>query len=79
MSVVYPEDDSRLETELKLLRELLPADVAILAGGRAMPAYHDTLKQIGAVPTGDLSDLATKLEALRKPAKKFSSSKPVAK
>ena len=79
LSLVYPEDDSRLETELKLLRELLPTDVAILAGGRAMPAYQDTLKQIGAVPTGDLSDLATKLEALRKPANKFSSSKPVGK
>jgi len=79
LSLVYPEDDSRLETELKLLRELLPADVAILAGGRAMPAYHDTLQHIGAAPTGDLSDLATKLEALRKPAKKSSSSKPPAK
>jgi len=79
LSLVYPEDDSRMETELKLLRELLPADVAILAGGRAMLAYHDTLQQIGAVRTGDLSDLATKLEALRKPAKKISSSKPVAK
>ena len=79
LSLVYPEDDSRMETELKLLRELLPADVAILAGGRAMLAYHATLQQIGAVRTGDLSDLATKLEALRKPAKKISSSKPVAK
>lgn len=79
LSLVYPEDDSRMETELELLRELLPADVAILAGGRAMPAYHDTLQKIGAVPTGDLSDLATKLEVLRKPAKKISSLKPAAK
>jgi DNA-binding transcriptional MerR regulator/methylmalonyl-CoA mutase cobalamin-binding subunit len=79
LSLVYPEDDSRMETELKLLREMLPADVAILAGGRAMPAYRDTIQKIGAVPTGDLSDLATKLEALRKPVKKNSSSKRVAK
>lgn len=79
LSLVYPEDDSRMETELTLLRELLPADVAILAGGRAMPAYRDTIQKIGAVPTGDLSDLATKLEALRKPFKKNSGSKPAAK
>jgi DNA-binding transcriptional MerR regulator/methylmalonyl-CoA mutase cobalamin-binding subunit len=78
LSLVYPEDDSRMETELKLLRELLPAAVAILAGGRAMPAYHDTLHQIGAVPTGDLSDLVAKLEALRKPIKKTPGSKRMA-
>lgn len=71
LSLVYPEDDARLEGELKRLRALLPADVRILAGGRAMPAYHDTLVEIGAVPVGDLSDLAAKLEALRKPAKAF--------
>lgn len=75
LSFVYPEDDSRLEGELRLLRELLPAEVAILAGGRAMPAYGDTLQQIGAVPTMDLSDLATKLEALRKPSKKAANPK----
>ncbi len=68
LSVVYPEDDPRLSGELMLLRELLPANIAILTGGRASPAYHDALHKIGAVPIGDLSDLATKLEALRKPA-----------
>jgi len=79
LSLVYPGDDSRMETELKLLRELLPADVAILTGGRAMPDYHDTLQQIGAVPVGDLSDLATKLENLRKPSPSGSGPKLAAK
>ena len=79
LSLVYPEDDSRMESELKLLRELLPAEVVILAGGRALPAYHDPLQQIGAVLTEDLSDLATNLEALRKPSRDVSRPKPVAK
>ena len=79
LSLVYPEDDARMEAELKLLRELLPAEVAILAGGRAIPAYQNTLQQIGAEPVGDLSDLAAQLEALRKPAKTISVLKRVAK
>ena len=60
-------------------RELLPADVAILTGGRGMPAYQDAIKKIGAVQIGDLSDLAGKLEALRKPAIKISVQKQAAK
>jgi len=79
LSIVYPEDDARLEGELTLLRELLPADVAILTGGRAMPAYREVIQKIGAVPIGDLSDLAAKLEALRKPAQKISVRKPAQK
>lgn len=79
LSLVYPEDDARLENELRLLRELLPADVAILTGGRGMPAYQDAIKKIGAVQIGDLSDLAGKLEALRKPAIKISVQKQAAK
>jgi hypothetical protein len=67
LSLVYPEDDPRLVGELALLRELLPTDVAILTGGRALPAYRAAVHKIGAVQIGDLSDLAAKLEALRKP------------
>ncbi len=72
LSLVYPEDDSRLDNELALLRELLPAEVSILAGGRAMPAYHDAIKKINAIQISDLTGLATQLEGLRKPAKKIS-------
>lgn len=73
LSLVYPEDDSNLAGELTRLRELLPAEVVLLAGGRAMPAYLDTLERIGAVQIGDLADLSIKLADLRKlPAKKSS-------
>ena len=68
LSLVYPEDDAQLPGELKSLREMLPADVAIVAGGRAVPAYCAALDGIGARPVSDLAELATELAALRQPA-----------
>ncbi len=70
LSIVYPEDDSRLEGELSRLRELLPAEMPLLAGGRAMPAYRDGLEKIGALQIKDLTHLCTTLDDLRKPSKK---------
>ena len=70
LSLVYPEDDPGLEGELTRLRELLPPEVVLLTGGRAMPAYLDAIKRIGAVQMKDLSDLSATLDDLRKPAKK---------
>jgi DNA-binding transcriptional MerR regulator/methylmalonyl-CoA mutase cobalamin-binding subunit len=70
LSLVYPEDDSRLESELARLREYLPPEVAILVGGRAMPAYRDALGRIGATQVSDLTDLCSTLDDLRKPGKK---------
>jgi MerR family transcriptional regulator, light-induced transcriptional regulator len=70
LSLVYPEDDPRLEGELTLLRELLPPEVALLTGGRAMPAYLDAIEKIGAVQMKDLAHLSSALDDLRKPAKK---------
>jgi methanogenic corrinoid protein MtbC1 len=69
LRLVYPEDDTRLESELTLLRELLPREVALLTGGRAMPAYLDTIERIGALPMKDLADLGSTLDDLRKPAR----------
>ena len=79
LSLVYPEDDPRLPGELELMRELLPPAVAVLTGGRALPAYREAVLGIGAVPTGDLSDLAVKLETLRKPTSKKTGRKRRAK
>jgi DNA-binding transcriptional MerR regulator/methylmalonyl-CoA mutase cobalamin-binding subunit len=70
LSLVYPEDDPGLEGELTRLRELLPPEVVLLTGGRAMPAYLDAIKRIGAVQMKDLSDLSSTLDDLRKPARK---------
>ncbi|MBC8095853.1 MAG: MerR family transcriptional regulator [Akkermansiaceae bacterium] len=70
LSLVYPEDDSRLEGELTRLRELLSAEVPLIVGGRAMPAYREVLEKIGAQPIKDLAHLCSALDDLRKPAKK---------
>ena len=69
LSLVYPEDDPRLEGELARLRELLPAETVVLAGGRAMPAYGEALKKISALQIKDLPHLGSVLDDLRKPSK----------
>ena len=70
LSLVYPEDDARLEGELLRLRDLLPSEITLLAGGRALPAYRETLDKIGALPVKDLAHFSSTLDDLRKPAKK---------
>jgi DNA-binding transcriptional MerR regulator/methylmalonyl-CoA mutase cobalamin-binding subunit len=67
LSLVYPEDDPRLETELASLRELLPREVSILAGGRAVSAYRPVLERLGIVTLRDLADLGSTLDRLRQP------------
>jgi DNA-binding transcriptional MerR regulator/methylmalonyl-CoA mutase cobalamin-binding subunit len=68
LSLVYPEDDPRLEGELTRLRELLPAEMALLVGGRAMPACREALANLGAVPIENLAQLGSALDRLRRPA-----------
>lgn len=68
LSLVYPEDDHRLDGELTRLRESLPPEITLLVGGRAMPAYRHTLEKIGATRMNDLAHLISTLDALRKPA-----------
>ena len=65
LSLVYPDDDPRLEGELVRLRELLPADTRLIAGGRAIAAYRETLEKIGAVQAHDLTQLLSALDAFR--------------
>jgi DNA-binding transcriptional MerR regulator/methylmalonyl-CoA mutase cobalamin-binding subunit len=66
LSIVYPADDPHLPDELLRLRELLP-DTAIVAGGRAMPAYRGTLDKIHALQSQDLANLGSMLDGLRQP------------
>lgn len=62
LSLVYPEDDARMEGELVRLRAMLPADTRLIAGGRATPAYRATLEKIGAVQANDLNQLLSLLD-----------------
>lgn len=65
LSLVYPMDDPGLETELARLRDLLPAEIAMVVGGQAAPAYGAVLQQMGAVQVGDLVALGAYLDRLR--------------
>jgi len=68
LSLVYPEDDPRLEGELARLRELLGPEIPLLVGGHAMPAYCDALEKLNAVQIRDLDHFCATLVELRKPA-----------
>lgn len=70
LSLVYPEDDPRLAGEISLLRESLPAEVQLLAGGRAMPAYRDALEKVGALRIETLAQLGAALDDLRTPTRR---------
>lgn len=67
LSLVYPEDDPNLAGELQNLRRYLPPSVALIAGGRASPAYRDALQSVGAIACRSLEDLAGHLDLLRHP------------
>ena len=69
LSLVYPEDDPRLEGELTRLRESLTGEVRLLAGGRAMGALP-SLGKLGVLPIESLDHLGATLGELRKPLKK---------
>jgi len=70
LSLVYPEDDPRLESELTLLCEFLPQEVSLLVGGRAVAAYRDVLEKLKALPIEGLEHLGATLDELRNPGKK---------
>jgi DNA-binding transcriptional MerR regulator/methylmalonyl-CoA mutase cobalamin-binding subunit len=67
LSLVYPEDDTRMEGELTRLRQFLPPDVALLVGGRAMISYREALDLVGAIQVSDLESLSSTLDELRRP------------
>jgi methanogenic corrinoid protein MtbC1/DNA-binding transcriptional MerR regulator len=69
LSIVYPEDDETLAGELRALRDALPASVALIVGGRAVPAYRSALKTVGAILAEDLAEFGDVLDGLRRPAK----------
>jgi MerR family transcriptional regulator, light-induced transcriptional regulator len=66
LSLVYPEDDARLAGELSRLRELLPPEIGLIVGGRAVPAYRATCQKIGALQPADLTQLGGQLDELRR-------------
>ena len=65
LSIIYPDDDPDLPGELVSLRRYLPSDTRIIAGGRAAPAYGETLAQIGAVLVASLAECCEALDRFR--------------
>lgn len=65
LSIVYPEDDPSLDSELRALRRFLPR-THILAGGRAAMAYDSSLTAIGAIRPEDLTAIYRELDNVRK-------------
>ncbi|MHB1307609.1 MAG: MerR family transcriptional regulator [Limisphaerales bacterium] len=68
LSLVYPKDDPNLAAELDTLRRFLPAEIQIIAGGRASSSYAPALDKIHAVRIHGLEQLFELLEDLRNPA-----------
>jgi len=64
LSIVYPEGPYGLEAELKKLRLLLPREVVLFTGGRALPEYRSVLNEIEAIQLQDLSAFCAALDTL---------------
>jgi methanogenic corrinoid protein MtbC1 len=69
LSIVYPEDDPRVDMELQKLHRLLTNGAAILVGGRAAPAYAAGIARIGATLIRNLGHLRQELERVRSQGK----------
>jgi len=65
LSIVYPSDDPRIISELRLLRKLLGDSVAIAIGGRAAENYRAVFEEIGAYHIGNLAELRDQLRRIR--------------
>jgi DNA-binding transcriptional MerR regulator/methylmalonyl-CoA mutase cobalamin-binding subunit len=65
LSMTYPADDPQIATELRFLRDQLPADVALFVGGQAAASYLPLLDQIGAVHLTKINDIIESLGAYR--------------
>lgn len=72
LSLVYPEDDSRIADELLRLRELLPQEIPIIVGGRAALSYSRAIEKSGGILVDDLNHLCATLDGLRKISKAVS-------
>jgi DNA-binding transcriptional MerR regulator/methylmalonyl-CoA mutase cobalamin-binding subunit len=66
LSIIYPEDDPHLPDELLNLRRYLASSTRIIVGGRAAPAYAETLTRIGAIVVSSLTECCEALDRVRK-------------
>ena len=62
LSVVYPDGDPQVASELETLRRCLPESIQIVVGGRAAASYTDVLRSIQAHQVRDLPEFFAWLE-----------------
>lgn len=74
LSVVYPCNDPATAREIEDLRDKLPSSTVIIAGGRAVDSYAETLDRIGAIRPADARDFFRCLDRLEAPAYSASAS-----
>jgi DNA-binding transcriptional MerR regulator/methylmalonyl-CoA mutase cobalamin-binding subunit len=67
LSIVFPPDDCALRRDLKKLRGLLPAESALLVGGRSASGYAKVLREIKAIQIENLKDFFPLLDQLQHP------------
>lgn len=64
VSLVYPQDDPEMESELERLREAAGPTFPILVGGRATSSYREAVEAIDGRVVNDLGQLYATLEAI---------------
>ena len=65
LSIVYPNDDPFLGSDLRKLRRLVGEEVLLLVGGRSAMGYSDTLEEIAATYTQDIKEVRQQLRLQR--------------
>lgn len=65
LSIVYPADDPQLNKDLKNLKRMLPSNISLIAGGRAVNGYKNTLDEIGVMIINNSKELGNVLESFR--------------
>lgn len=65
LSIVHPSDDPSLPAELRRLRRLLPPDVVLFFGGRAVADYRSVIAEVGGRIINSLAELDIAFEELR--------------
>ncbi|MEY5026996.1 MAG: hypothetical protein RLZZ244_2524 [Verrucomicrobiota bacterium] len=66
LSIVYPNDDPNVASEIREIGKLMPKDVHLIAGGRAASAYAAELREIGAQSCANLQQFCGCLDNLRR-------------
>lgn len=65
ISIVFPPSDKAVEHQIENLGKLIPEEVPLLVGGRAVMSYTQVLDNVNAVILKDMADLRQELRMLR--------------